>query len=183
MLDKLSKTAKRKLNKTIKYYLIQQGYTLNTSSTLQDKLQLFVKHNPNLTFESADQLSSFLKRNTKSSKTKSKSKTIKPASGFDMSIYTKKSDKQFFRSAGWNRLRRFAYRNYRRHCMRCNTKSNICVAHIHKRHDKPELQLDKDNVQLLCRDCIRLPETFGVDYRTSASLRYDADKADIKYFR
>ena len=78
------------------------------------------------------------------------------------------SEKEFYNSKDWLGLRARALEKYECKCMMCgrSTKEHgvvIDVSHIIPRHDRPDLQLDINNVQLLCEDC-RLGK--GSKYKT-----------------
>lgn len=60
----------------------------------------------------------------------------------------------FYETKEWRELRYFALRKYGKECMSCGTKdAEFHVDHIKPRSIHPELELDPNNVQILCRDC------------------------------
>ena len=61
--------------------------------------------------------------------------------------------KAFYGSRPWARLRFETFRAYGRTCMLCGSKANLVVDHIKPRSKFPELQLDPENVQILCNMC------------------------------
>lgn len=58
----------------------------------------------------------------------------------------------FYRTEAWLRLRYFTLLKYRK-CLLCGSKDNLHVDHIKPRSKRPELSLDANNLQVLCRDC------------------------------
>ena len=65
----------------------------------------------------------------------------------------------FYGSPEWKTLRRKVFRIYPSICMRCGNKDNLEVDHIKPRSKYPELELEFDNLQILCRDCNLLKGT------------------------
>jgi len=63
------------------------------------------------------------------------------------------SDKAFYASWEWKKVRFEVLKKYGPVCMLCNAKENIVVDHIKPRSKFPDLQLDPDNCQVLCNDC------------------------------
>jgi len=60
----------------------------------------------------------------------------------------------FYNSRAWQELRYDAIKKYGRQCSVCNaTKVELHVDHIKPRSKFPELELEIDNLQILCRDC------------------------------
>ena len=63
---------------------------------------------------------------------------------------------QFYQSWEWKRLRYEALKKYGAVCMLCGaTKEDgkICVDHIKSRKRFPELEMEEDNLQILCNSC------------------------------
>lgn len=65
----------------------------------------------------------------------------------------------FYESAGWLRLRYAVLRKHGGHCLCCGergTSANpLQVDHIKPRSKYPELELDPNNLQILCKKCNR----------------------------
>ena len=60
----------------------------------------------------------------------------------------------FFSSREWLRLRYQTLLRYGRRCMCCGTTAGIIqVDHIKPRSKRPDLALDPENLQVLCKDC------------------------------
>jgi len=60
----------------------------------------------------------------------------------------------FYDSREWQVLRYSVLRKYGRKCMACSkTEGQMHVDHIKPRSRYPELELNFDNLQVLCRDC------------------------------
>lgn len=60
----------------------------------------------------------------------------------------------FFYSLTWLELRYLAFKRYGFKCMCCNaSKCELHVDHIKPRSRYPELALDIENLQILCREC------------------------------
>lgn len=69
----------------------------------------------------------------------------------------KMDDREFYDSWEWKSARYEALKRYGARCMVCGATpadgARICVDHIKPRSRYPELQLDIDNLQILCNDC------------------------------
>lgn len=68
----------------------------------------------------------------------------------------KKDRIDFYKSEEWQKLRYKILRKYKYQCMACGRKPPnviIHVDHIKPRSKYPELELEPDNLQLLCEDC------------------------------
>lgn len=61
--------------------------------------------------------------------------------------------KEFYKSRGWLELRFDFLKNKERICVLCGSTKEIHVDHIKPRSKYPELQLNGDNLQLLCKKC------------------------------
>ncbi len=59
----------------------------------------------------------------------------------------------FYNSCEWKDLRNTVFNKYPPICFRCCNKNNLAVDHIKPRSKYPELELEFDNLQILCRDC------------------------------
>jgi hypothetical protein len=64
-----------------------------------------------------------------------------------------KTERGFYLSPQWTTLRRQALREYGAICMKCGSIEGIQVDHIKPRSLFPELELELDNLQILCRPC------------------------------
>lgn len=65
----------------------------------------------------------------------------------------KKTASDFYRSWKWKKLRFHALKRYGPKCMLCGSEERIVVDHIKPRSKFPELELDPENLQVLCNDC------------------------------
>ena len=65
------------------------------------------------------------------------------------------SHKKFYQSWEWLELRYKVLLKYGPECMSCGSTHRIVVDHIKPRKKYPGLQLDFDNLQVLCNDCNR----------------------------
>jgi 5-methylcytosine-specific restriction endonuclease McrA len=63
--------------------------------------------------------------------------------------------KSFYKSWSWLKLRYDTLRFYGAVCMCCGSTHRIVVDHIKSRRRHPRLELDPDNVQVLCDACNR----------------------------
>ena len=61
--------------------------------------------------------------------------------------------KGFYSSWEWKKARFNILKKYGSVCMLCDGKERIVVDHIMPRSKFPELELDEDNLQVLCNDC------------------------------
>ena len=59
----------------------------------------------------------------------------------------------FYNKPEWKTLRLKVFKKYPPICMRCGNKNNLEVDHIKPRSKYPELELEFDNLQILCGDC------------------------------
>ena len=58
----------------------------------------------------------------------------------------------FYESPQWQKLRYETLRKYRKCCL-CGSNENLHVDHIKPRSKFPTLELDADNLQVLCKRC------------------------------
>ena len=70
----------------------------------------------------------------------------------------KKENENFYDSKEWQKARYFVLRKYGGKCQLCGRSYKedgivIHVDHIKPRSKYPELELDKNNLQVLCKDC------------------------------
>ncbi len=65
----------------------------------------------------------------------------------------------FYKTEEWKALRRQVFQKYPPLCGRCGNKNNLDVDHVKPRSRYPELELNFDNLQILCRDCNLLKGT------------------------
>ena len=88
-------------------------------------------------------------------------------------LYCKKTDAviksyidSFYSTLEWKELRFKVLRHYGRYCMICGDNDNICVDHIKPRSKYPELELEFDNMQVLCGYCnLKKGNRHETDYR------------------
>lgn len=85
-------------------------------------------------------------------------------------LNSKKVANGFYESDRWRKLRYEALKKYGRKCSCCGgspeTGSVLHVDHIKPRSKHPELELDINNLQILCRDCNLGKSNYDeIDYR------------------
>lgn len=69
-------------------------------------------------------------------------------------VKRKETAKAFYDSRKWLEVRYLAIKKHGRICMACRaTNCELHVDHIKPRSKFPELELDIDNLQILCRAC------------------------------
>jgi hypothetical protein len=71
----------------------------------------------------------------------------------DYPVFGRTNDENFYRTPEWSGLRRKILKRYGRVCMKCGGTEHIHVDHIKPRSIFPDLQLEWDNMQVLCRSC------------------------------
>jgi len=75
----------------------------------------------------------------------------------------------FYDSQKWKKLRLRAFEEYGNRCQCCGRfppEVILDVDHVKPRSKFPELELELDNLQILCRDCNRGKSNFtSVDFR------------------
>ena len=59
----------------------------------------------------------------------------------------------FYKSEAWKDLRKTVFQKYSPICGRCGNKNNLEIDHVKPRSKYPELELDFNNLQILCHDC------------------------------
>lgn len=65
----------------------------------------------------------------------------------------KKTVRDFYRSWAWKKARYETLKKFGAACMCCGSREQIVVDHIKPRRLYPHLELDLDNLQVLCNDC------------------------------
>jgi hypothetical protein len=81
-----------------------------------------------------------------------------------------KQDAGFYASVEWIVLRRKVLDHYGRVCMKCGSEDQPSVDHVKPRSLFPALELDFDNMQVLCRPCNSSKSNRNeADYRMAAS--------------
>lgn len=69
-------------------------------------------------------------------------------------VGSRNADRSFFESEAWQLLRYRVIKYYGRVCMACHARDvEIHVDHIQPRSTHPDLALEFDNLQVLCRPC------------------------------
>ena len=83
---------------------------------------------------------------------------------------------KFYDTQEWQALRYKAYKRYGKTCHCCGaTNTELHVDHIKPRSKYPHLELDIDNLQILCRACnLGKGNTDAIDWRTSGSIAQTA---------
>jgi 5-methylcytosine-specific restriction endonuclease McrA len=73
----------------------------------------------------------------------------------------------FYETKAWQTLRKKVLRKYGRFCMKCGkSHAEIHVDHIKPRSLYPKLELDFDNLQVLCKECnLEKSNLHCTDYR------------------
>ncbi len=73
----------------------------------------------------------------------------------------------FYTSPEWRQLRKKIINKFGNRCMKCGIEDdNICVDHIKPKSKYPELQMDENNLQILCRICNSIKSNKNeIDYR------------------
>jgi hypothetical protein len=86
------------------------------------------------------------------------------------SVYT---GSNFYESKEWLILRYKLFKKYEARCMRCSIEdAELHADHIKPRSKYPELELEFDNLQILCRKCNKLKSNKDeIDYRPYATLK------------
>jgi len=84
-------------------------------------------------------------------------------------IVTKKEASNFYLSGKWKDLRYKAFKIHGRQCLYCGAKPPqvvLHVDHIKPRSLRPDLELDINNLQILCEDCnLGKSNKDSIDYR------------------
>lgn len=84
----------------------------------------------------------------------------------------------FYDTDEWDDMRYSTIRKYGRRCMKCGaTNTELHVDHIRPRSMYPELSLDPNNLQVLCRECNYEKGSRIADYRLP-SVPYGPQKND-----
>jgi len=78
----------------------------------------------------------------------------------------RKTEKDFYRSWEWLEVRYKVLKKYGPKCMCCGSSHKIVVDHIKPRRIYPELELEEDNLQVLCALCNR-----GKSYKDETDFR------------
>ncbi len=90
----------------------------------------------------------------------------------------------FYESDAWRTLRFKVLREFKYTCLACGRKPpdvEIHVDHIKPRSKYPELELDQNNLQLLCKDCnLGKSNRYEDDLRPPEDFLTDAAKIGIK---
>ena len=85
----------------------------------------------------------------------------------------------FYKSKEWRALRFKALVKYGNQCMCCGRQPPdviIHVDHIKSRYNYPELELDINNLQILCADCnLGKSYKYNTDFRLTSDERYDLE--------
>ena len=85
----------------------------------------------------------------------------------------KKVRHEFYDSDAWQKLRRKAIRKYGCKCMKCEIKNvEMHVDHIKPRSLYPDLELDFNNLQILCKGCNMEKSNLNeIDYRPTTIIK------------
>lgn len=71
----------------------------------------------------------------------------------------------FYSSPLWRKLRKEVLDQYGARCMHCGAAQDVTVDHIKPRSRYPELELEPENMQVLCRSCNSSKFVGETDYR------------------
>lgn len=80
---------------------------------------------------------------------------------------------EFFKSDRWQKLRFEAFARYGRQCLCCGRmppRVILHVDHVKPRMTHPELELDINNLQILCEDCNKGKGATTADFRSNNAL-------------
>lgn len=76
---------------------------------------------------------------------------------------------RFYETYVWRTLRQKVLDRYGHECMRCgNISASPHVDHIKPRFYYPELELEFDNLQVLCKECNKDKNISTIDYRLTS---------------
>ncbi len=96
-----------------------------------------------------------------------------------------KETEDFYKTSEWRELRYKTLRKFGFSCMACGRKPPTVVLHvdhIKPRIKFPELQLDKDNLQVLCEDCnLGKRHVFQDDLRPKENLEQNHSSPRLTY--
>jgi hypothetical protein len=80
-----------------------------------------------------------------------------------------------YTSSEWSKVRRMVFNTYGYQCMKCGATDFLAVDHIKPYSIYPELSLDFDNLQVLCRPCNSSKSNRKiVDYRPIVVKKYNS---------
>ena len=86
----------------------------------------------------------------------------------------RKISKSFYKSKAWSKLALLTKELYGRKCMKCgksSTKARYHSDHLVPRSVRPDLSLDINNIQILCKHCnISKGNKNSIDYRSMEDL-------------
>lgn len=83
----------------------------------------------------------------------------------------KRQDSSFYGTSNWKKLRATVLEHYGSKCMKCGSREDIIVDHIKPRSIYKELELDFNNMQVLCNTCNLIKSNRQiVDYRPKQLL-------------
>lgn len=88
--------------------------------------------------------------------------------------------KTFYSSWEWKKARFEILKRYGPVCMLCGSEDRIVVDHIKPRSKFPELELDLDNLQVLCNDCnMGKSNDDYTDFRPDGLTNAELDELEI----
>ncbi len=107
-----------------------------------------------------------------------KPKVAKPKPNYHREIipYKPGLGRKFYDTQEWQILRYKTLRRYNKQCHCCGaTNTELHVDHIKPRSKFPQLELDPENLQILCRECnLGKSNTDSIDWRTSGTIAQSA---------
>lgn len=84
------------------------------------------------------------------------------------------SSSSFYTSLEWGLMRKKVFSRLGKKCLKCGSKEKLHIDHIKPRSKYPELELDIDNLQVLCRSCnISKSNRDQTDYRVRSNNNID----------
>jgi 5-methylcytosine-specific restriction endonuclease McrA len=89
--------------------------------------------------------------------------------------------KSFYSSWEWKKVRFQVLKKYGPKCMLCGSENRIVVDHIKPRSKFPSLELDPQNLQVLCDDCnMGKSNDDYTDFRPAGGMLTDAEYDELK---
>lgn len=96
-------------------------------------------------------------------------------------VKAKAPSKAFYQTWEWKKLRYETIKRYGAICMCCGSDYRIVVDHIKPRSRFPELELDPENLQVLCNDCnMGKSNDDETDWRPGNGLLTESEYDELK---
>lgn len=122
---------------------------------------------PNATIRAKEKTLSWSEKLENRKKRKEERRKAKAQTKLTKAQYRSKAI-EFYKSDAWQKLRFEAFRRYGRRCLLCGQMPpNVIlhVDHVKPRMTHPELELDIENLQILCEDCNKGKGATTADFR------------------